>query len=202
MISKRINLIPYPWQVVERIRFGRRLILGFWLCLAVIVWLHFSQLTQIRKYRAEVEDCHSTQDEVKHKEVELEKLKSDLNLILSRKDGLKKRVELVEEIKAEKVDWNELLRKLTFLIPERVWLSELSISQVGPDKEDESEANLRSVNIAGSSLENESISKFVTALEHSPEFTQVSVNHVTKKDIENSNISDFEISLKFKAVQK
>jgi hypothetical protein len=92
-----------------------------------------------------------------------------------------------------------------------VWLSEFSVSELGADKKDKPEANLQShapyvtwrkINITGSSLESQSISKFVSALESSSEFAEVELDYVTKKDLGNDNIFNFEISFKFRGEQE
>ena len=200
MINRRINLIPYPWQVIEKIRFRKVIVLMVIVFFIILISLYLLQMTQIQKYRAEIRNYRLAQEEINYKQIEVEKLKSDLNLILSKKNDLKRRVEFIEKIRADKVDWTELLRELTLLIPERVWLSKLSVSQSGLGKKGKKETNLRKINVIGSSLKSESIPDFVTALEGSPKFSEVELSYVAKKDVGGEEVFNFEISFNFKVV--
>jgi len=198
MNSRRTNLIPYSWQIVEKVQFKKSIILLALACSVVLFSLHLLQTIRIEQYRGEIRKYRSLQEEINYKQIEIENMKSDLNLILTKKEDLKKRVEFIETVWTEKVGWTELLRKLSFLIPDRVWLSELSVSQSSLNEKDESKANLQKINIVGSSLKDESVSKFVRALEESPDFAEVELSYVTKEDVGKNEVFDFEISLKFK----
>lgn len=87
---------------------------------------------------------------------------------------LARRISAAASVPGRKIAWSHVLKRLSAEVPEGVWLRSLSTSDAAPA--------LKRVRLSGSATSNRPIAGFISRLENSGVFTDVSLKYTQKRE--------------------
>ncbi|TYB34366.1 MAG: fimbrial assembly protein [Flexistipes sinusarabici] len=112
---------------------------------------------------------------------ELQQVKREVDAFKKKKQELQSKIDIVKKLKQDQKGYYKILTVFEKAMPKDVWVG--SISYDGS-----------SINVSGSSLRTASVNEFIVNLYESKIFTNVNLQVVRKKTVENIDINDFSIT--------
>ena len=181
----RINLLPY--RVARSKENIRRQVSVFCLSimlLLIVLWVFNGFLSsRVEKFSNRLTDIEKEVDQYEEKARQVEEIKKKLS-------ALKKKIEIVNQLKRYRKSPPKLLAEMTkMVVPDRMQLTLL-------------ESNGNTVSLQGLALDNETIAAFMTRLERSRLFGDVTLK--SAKQVRNFDIDmkDFQITCKKAAAEQ
>ena len=130
-----------------------------------------------------------------------------IGLAQKREEDIKKRLEVIDSLLQGRIYWSGILRSITHIIPDGIWLTSLSTY----DLTDASKASApragqppvesirgKGVKVTGTALSNSRIAEFVFAVENSRFFGNVLLAYSQKRELQGKDLYDFEITADLK----
>jgi len=172
----RINLLPYrAARSKENIRrqvsvFGLSIVL-----LLIVLWVINSFLAgQVKAY---AEDLNDLKQEVKRFEEKAQQVEA----IKKKLADLNKKIEIVKQLKAHREAPPQLLAEMTeMVVPDRMQLTSF-------------ESQDATVSLEGLAMDNETVAVFMTRLERSPRFSNVTLKSAKQERKYNIDMKNFQI---------
>jgi type IV pilus assembly protein PilN len=181
----RINLLPYrAARSKENIRRQVSIFCLSLVLLLIVLWVLNGYLGgQVKNYAARLEDLKKEVKRYEEKAHQVETIKQKLN-------SLKKKIEIVNQLKAYRKSPPQLLAEMTeMVVPDRMQLTSL-----------ESRSDMVALN--GIALDNETVAVFMTRLERSPRFSSVTLKSAKQQTKYNIPMKVFQIVCKKAAGQQ
>lgn len=180
----RINLLPVrAARKKESIR--QQLMLAG---LAVVLVL----VVVVAAYLVLLGNISGTKNEISHSEQELAQLKvkiGQINDIKKLQEEVKKKLEVLNQLRHAKTGPVTRLMTLSDVIPEKMWLSRYS--ENGAD-----------VNISGYALNEDMIAGFIRSLEKSSDFTGVELQVSEQTEVSGMKLKRFDLACKIRSMKK
>jgi Tfp pilus assembly protein PilN len=202
---ERINLIPDEILIDKKAVQKRPLIISililYFLCLgAVFIY----QKANIKKRLNNVEQAKMQRDELVAQNTRYREVIERINLVQKKEEDIKKRLAVISSLLEERVYWSEILRNLTHRVPNGIWLTSLSTNDLtkGAGNSPTDSIGGKGVKFNGTSLSNSAIAAFVFALENSSDFENVILVYSQKKESQDRDLYDFEISTDLRRVKR
>lgn len=130
-----------------------------------------------------------------------------IGLVQKKEEDIKKRLEVIDSILQGRIYWSGILRGITHIIPDGIWLTSLSTY----DLTDASKASApragqlpaesirgKGVKVTGTALSNSRIAEFIFAIENSQFFGNVLLAYSQKRELQGKDLYDFEITADLK----
>jgi type IV pilus assembly protein PilN len=181
----RINLLPYrAARSKENIRRQVSVFCLSIVLLIIVFWVFNGFLSgRINRLSANLEDLKKEVQRFEEKAKEVEEIKEKLA-------ALNKKIEIVNQLKAFRKEPPQLLAEMTeMVVPERMQLTDF-------------QADDNSVTLEGLALDNETIAVFMTRLERSSRFNDVSLKSAKQESKFNIDMKNFNIVCKKAATQE
>ena len=99
--------------------------------------------------------------------------------------GLTQKLGAAAGLSGKKIAWAYVLKRLSREVPEGVWLRGISTSEAG--------SALKRVRLTGSATANRPVAEFISALENSGLFTDLSLTYTQKREHQTGPVYDFEL---------
>ncbi|AEI14198.1 Fimbrial assembly family protein [Flexistipes sinusarabici DSM 4947] len=151
------------------------------LFLIVIAALVFSFNLVVQGLNSKAQLIQTEIDKLNKEYRELQQVKREVDAFKQQKQELQSKIDIVEKLKQDQKGYYKILTVFEKAMPEDVWVG--SISYDG-----------KSINVSGSSLRTASVNEFIINLYKSKIFTNVNLQVVRKKTVENIDINDFSIT--------
>lgn len=107
---------------------------------------------------------------------------------------LTQKINTASGFSGKKVAWAHVLKKLSADVPEGVWLRAISTS--------ETDSALKRVRIAGSAVSNRPVAEFISTLENSGIYKDLSLTYTQKREAASGIVYDFEIFMDLKKTEE
>ncbi len=174
----RINLLPVRAAKKKESAVQQLAIAGisFGLVLVVILIMFFVKVGQISSTKNDIAAANEKISELKGRIGKLDALKK-------LKDEVKKKLDVLAELRKNKSGPAKRLSTLSSSTPDRLWLE--SYKESGDD-----------VKISGLAMNEELIAEFIRALEASPDYERVELVVSEQKDVAGAKLKRFELTLK------
>lgn len=170
----RINLLP---QKKKAVPIGRDLIVAgilMVLLLATGLILYFQIKTKVTALQDQICETKRQIESSKVKIAEIDKLKKD-------KKDLEQKLNLIKEIKTKQRKSVSILEYIAQYLPEKVWLTSLSVKG-------------QQVDVEGMSLTANCVAIFMKNLESTAKFLQVELDKITQSTSADKKIKSFKIN--------
>ncbi|MBI3398087.1 MAG: PilN domain-containing protein [Deltaproteobacteria bacterium] len=193
---ERINLIPDEVRNKKKAAQKRPLVIG--LLVFYILGLgafYFYQKAKIKERLHKIELMGKERDTLITQNARYKEIIERINLTQKRGNEIKKRLDIINVLLEGRVYWSEILRSITHIVPDGVWLMSLSTYDIskGPGK---------GVKCSGTAISNSGIAEFVFALENSQFFRNILLNYSQKRELQGRDIYDFEITADLREARK
>lgn len=192
---KKINLIPPEARGVSaknwlRIQLlARRLPVIITLVVLFFVLGSLWQITAHYRYKWMLSNAKKTFSQT---QARLSSLNAEAARIQEEKDQAIKDVSrleskclLLEEAKKGGIKWTPVLIRLSRLVPEQIWINEISL-------------NKDLISLRGTTFDNSLISRFMVALENEGYFKDTSFNYTQKAKLDDTGVINFEVTTHLK----
>jgi Tfp pilus assembly protein PilN len=201
---QRVNLIPEEFKVKKtRTRFPAKYLIVIILGLLYITPLNMS-------INAKIKDIDSKKSALEKEKLELVTNNMKFTSLRQETEKTIKEISLINKISVElkdvikdRVFWSDVLKEVSFLVPKKLWLDNISSRDVTVDideKEGVKDASkivmktVKEVVITGSSYNNETITSFIRSLEGSYFLDEITLKYVKKRIINKDfTVYDFEV---------
>lgn len=149
-------------------------------------------LVGLSLYSLTLAKISATKDEVSKSEQEIQQLKAKIGQIDNIKKlqaEVKKKLEVLNQLRKEKSGPASRLAKLSDAVPEKLWLTKYS-------------ENAGNVSISGIALSEDIIAEFMRNLQSSNDFTNIELQVSEQSEISGTKVKKFDISFVLKGLQK
>ncbi|MBI5286666.1 MAG: PilN domain-containing protein [Deltaproteobacteria bacterium] len=185
---ERINLLPDEIKRARRKAHIRSSIIVFLVIyVAVIVALYLHQRGQIRNGLSHLEGLKREKDLLIEQNIKYKEVIDRISMIKQKEGDIQKRLEIIGFILDERIYWSRVLRAITHLVPEGMWLTSLSTHDLP-------KGTGKGIRFTGLALSNLHIARLIFAIENSPFFHKVSLSYSQKKEFKGREVYDFEIT--------
>ncbi len=158
--------------VKERKPFPMTSLIGLFVIVAIA--LGYLQFNAIKKER----NLLNVAEEEKNK---LKDVLSKLETVQGQQELILRKIELINQLKAQQGIAVSILDEISKQIPQWVWLTEVSFSR-------------RTIQIRGRATDNSMIADYIYNLETSPYFTNVDLKSTTRRQTRDNEYVDFSLS--------
>jgi len=158
--------------VRERKPFPMTSLLGLFVIVAVA--LGYLQFNALKKER----NLLNVAEEEKNK---LKDVLSKLDTVQGQQDLILRKIDLINQLKAQQGIAVSILDEISKQIPQWVWLTEVTFSR-------------QQIQIRGRATDNNMISDYIYNLETSPYFTNVDLKSTTRRQVRGDEYYDFSLS--------
>lgn len=186
-----INLIP---DDIKRARLQKKIRAGlvafgvFYVALLAVVLVaqrmeageRKAELAALETKEAELLSSGTRQAELGRKLADVKRLEADITQKINAASGLS----------GKKVAWAHVLKRLSADVPEGVWLRGISTS--------ETDSALKRVRVTGSASSNRPVADFISALENSGIYKDLSLTYTQKREGKGGTVYDFELYMDLK----
>lgn len=211
---ERINLIPD--EIQRKRRAGQKRPLTIFLLVIYVFGLgglYFYQHTKVKGRLNNMEQVRKQRDELIAQSARYKEAIERINIAQRREEDIKKRLEVIGALLEGRVCWSEILRNITHIVPNGIWLASLSTydlakgsgnAQADPAGGLSSGASIggKGVKFNGTALSNSRIAEFVFAMENSQFFRNVLLSYSQKREFQGRDLYDFEITADLKTVSR
>lgn len=179
----KINLLPVRAAKKKETVVQQLSIFGICIVLValIIAGMYVYKRGQIDKTNTEINTANTKINELKTKIGKLEELKG-------LKEQVKKKLDVLEQLRKNKTGPAQRLATLSDITPEKLWLT--AYSEAGDI-----------IKISGMAYNEDLISKFMTNLQSSNEYTGVELIVSEQTDVAGTKLKKFDISCKLKSSQ-
>lgn len=188
----RINLLPEELKRAEKkkqIRKGLAVLISLnMLCLILI---HFHQRSIVTDKEITATSLKQEREALLLNQKSQRMIGDNLKLTEKKNKELQERMKVVASIVSSKIYWSEILRRITLLIPENLWLTSLSSYNLGD--ESSSKPGIKGIKFNGTAFSNGQIAQFIFSLENSAIFENIFLNYSTKRTHLERDFFDFEL---------
>ena len=155
---------------------GLAIILAAIFPLIILLLAYGFEKREAGKLRKELTGLTARRDSIN---AEIARLTGEINLASSRHEKSRmeeeERLGLVKKLVKERVLWSELIRELSLIVPEEVWLTDL-------ESRDSKRPDRKEIRMVGLAKSHQDIPKFITLLEGSGYFSDISLIYAQKGD--------------------
>ena len=191
---ERINLIPEEIRRQKRALQTRPLIIAILVIYAIgLGAVHLYQTNGVKKRLAKVERLRIERDNIIIQNMRYKDAIEKITQAQKREEDIKKRLDIISSLLEGRVYWSELLKNITHLVPDEVWLTSLSTY-------DAPRGTGKGVKFNGTAAWNSGIAEFVFAVENSRFFGNVQLGYSQKRELKERDIYDFEITADLKEI--
>ncbi len=199
----RINLLPFREK--ERVENIRRqvtiAVLSIIFAALAISYYYINLINRIDDLTAKIEITKRKLDESKKKTKKVDQIKNELN-------RLNQKIKVIKDIETNRKASVNLLNNMTEMVIDRPPISELEGSTAEEVKKVKRlwftsfQANANKINIKGIALDNKTVADFMTRLEDSKLYNNITLMTLNQKEINKLNLKSFEITLEKKPMEK
>jgi Tfp pilus assembly protein PilN len=188
---KRINLIPPEAKKITPRRWLKAYILKtrtsrlMTLTLILFVFLNLWQATSLLRYKFAV---HQGKKNIVKLQAKLTQSQNTYAQIKSQKQETEKETRRIEEkfktlqqAQGERITWAKALVHLSELVPQDLWIGKVTL-------------NKDLVTLAGTTLDNAIVSRFMARLDESDYFKDTSFNYTQKAKLTDKPVMNFEVT--------
>lgn len=187
-----INLLPEEIERARRKAQLRPILIGLLLFyMAVLGSSYLYQRSQIDRALGHLTGLKKEKDTLIAKNASYKEVIDRINLTKQRENEIKKRLDVIGSLLEERIYWSRVLKGITYLVPEGLWLTSLSTYDL-------SKGVGKGIKFTGMALSNLEIAQFIFAMENSPIFGKVSLVYSQKKEFNGKDYYEFEISTELK----
>ncbi len=188
----RINLLPEELKRAEKkkqIRKGLAVLIS--LNILCLILVHFHQKSIVADKEKVVSSFEQERKALLLKQKSYRMIGDNLKLTEKKNKAIEGRMKLVASIVSSKIYWSEILRRVTLLIPENLWLT--SISSYNLEDKSSGESTIKSIKFNGTAFSNGQIAQFIFSLENSSIFENISLIYSEKRTHMERDFFDFEL---------
>lgn len=188
----RINLLPEELKRAEKkkqIRKGLALFVA--LNMFFFVLLHLHQKSIVMDKEKVVSSFKQERKALLLKQKSYRIIGDNLKRIEKKNEEIEERMKLVTSIVSSKIYWSEILRRVTLLIPENLWL--ISISSYNLEDESSGKSDIKGIKFNGTAFSNAQIAQFIFSLENSSIFENIFLTYSAKRTRLEQELFDFEL---------
>ena len=186
-----INLIPDEIRrarLIKKVRTG--LIATGVVYVAVLGIVFAGQRMEIKNRNAALSAIEARRDSFLSSGARQADLGRRLADIRRAEGELTQKLNATAGLSGKKIAWAYVLKRLSTDLPEGVWLRGISTSEAG--------TALKRVRITGSAISNRPVAEFISALENSGLFTDLSLTYTQKREHPSGSVYDFELYMDLK----
>lgn len=186
-MARGINLIPEEIQAGWRLRRIRTALAGAAaVYLALMFMVFMTQISRINSKKAALAFAAGERDALLAKNAPYLELAKKYKELQQAEAELKKKLNVTSDLNEKRVSWATVLKKLSYDVPQGVWLRSISTSDIQG-------TNGKKIRFLGTSRTNKGITDFVFTLENAPHLQDVALSYSQKRDYKSSTVYDFEI---------
>ncbi len=192
---ERINLVPHSYLARHEVSTRRvGTIVGIVALIFGLLGFYVFHEIKIKGIRKELALAGETEQRLNIEQVRLNGAKIKMEELLQNTSNLRRRVEIIDNLKSNRVLWSRVLARVSSLIPKDLWLSVLNTSDkpdVGPVA--------RQVSMRGYAFSNAVLARFIADLERSGFFEETGLSYVRATQWKKREVYEFEITTVFAA---
>lgn len=186
-----INLIPDEIKQARLIKKVRAGLIAIGIVYVAVLGLVFvGQRIEIKSKNATLSDIEAKRDALLSSGARQADLGRKLADIRRAEGELTQRLNATAGLSGKKIAWAHVLKRLSTEMPEGVWLRGISTS--------EAVSALKRVRLTGSATSNRPVAEFISALENSGLFTDLSLTYTQKREHPSGSVYDFELYMDLK----
>lgn len=186
-----INLIPDEIKRARLIKKARAGLIATGVAYVAILGLVFAgQRMEIKNRNAALSAIEAKRDLLLSSGARHADLGRKLADIRRAEGELTQRLNATAGLSGKKIAWAYVLKRLSSEMPEGVWLRGISTSEAG--------SALKRVHITGSATSNRPVAEFISALENSGLFMNLSLTYTQKREHPSGAVYDFELYMDLK----
>ncbi|MBI2400841.1 MAG: PilN domain-containing protein [Deltaproteobacteria bacterium] len=186
-----INLIPDEIKRARLIKKARTGLIATGVVYVAVLGLVFAgQRMEINDRKADLSAVEAKRDSLLSSGTRQADLGRKLADIRRAEAELTQRLNATAGLSGKKIAWAHVFKRLSAEMPEGVWLRGISTSEAG--------AALKRVHITGSATSNRPVAEFISALENSGLFMDLSLTYTQKREQSSGSVYDFELYMDLK----
>lgn len=190
---QRINLLPEELRTVNKRSFYLIASLSIVLFISTLYIVNNTKKVTIKALEAKRDSLRESVAALAQQNALYRAVSDKINATEAKKKGIEARAGLVKRISDSNVRWSGPLYELSKIVPEGLWLSSLSSSDIaGGDK------NVKGIKVVGTSFSSSRITEFMAAAEASPFFEGVSLSYVQNTEYKGRDAFSFEITFRIR----
>lgn len=204
-MMERINLIPDEMLRRKKAWQKRPLIIGVLVLYVLSLGMvYFYQRAKLKERLNNIEQAINQRDDLIAQNARYKEVIERINLAQKKEEDIKKRLEVIDSLLQGRVYWSEILRGITHLIPDGIWLESLSTYDLpqGSGKPPAESIGGKAVKFNGTAVSNSRIAEFVFALENSRFFKNVLLTYSQKRELQGRDFYDFQLTVDLKEAKK
>lgn len=186
-----INLIPddvVRERLVRKVRTG---LVVFGVFYAVVLGgVYAAQRMDLNAKKASLSEVESRGASLFSKDAHHAELGKKLAEVKRLETELTQKISAAAGLSGKKVAWAHVLKRLSADVPEGLWLRVVSTS--------ETDSALKRLRVAGSALSNRPVAEFISALESSGLYKDLSLTYTQKRESASGTVYDFELFMDLK----
>lgn len=189
-----INLIPDEIKrerIIKKVRTG--LVAIGVVYVAVLGLVFAAERMEIKNRKAALSAIEARRDSLLSsgtRQADLGRRLADIKLTETE---LTQRLNATAGLSGKKIAWAYVLKRLSLEMPEGVWLRGISTSEAG--------SALKRVRLTGSATSNRPVAEFISALENSGLFMDLSLTYTQKREHPSGPVYDFELYMDLKKTE-
>lgn len=193
---EKINLLP---EDIKRAREKARLkpMLVFFAAVYIFI-CGFVYIYQKMEIRDKVKKAGSIKNEINaivEQGSRYQQVMEQINITEKKGEEINKRLQSVGVIMKKQVKWSAVLKEITNIIPDNVWLTSLAVYDLSKEKKPKEGRGLK---FTGAALSNKLLARFIASLENSLQFHNVHLQYSQKREVDSKSFYDFEITAEIK----
>lgn len=190
-----INFIPEDILRARLIKKVRAALVSFGVFYAIVLGGVFAaQRMDISEKRAGLSTIEAMEAELFSKDAHHAELGRKLADIKRVETELTQKISAASGLSGKKVAWAHVLKRLSSDVPEGVWLRAISTS--------ETDGALKRLRVAGSAVSNGPVAEFLSALENSGLYKDLSLTYTQKREASKGPVYDFELFMDLKRTEE
>lgn len=171
-----INLMPPVLLAKKKIQWRNILVIGILSAFVITIGVFWSnQLLEVKKKEAKLE-------ELKAAVLKLQPYLSEINVIESEIEELRKRLNIITQLDKDRFIWAKLFDQMTNCLSQGVWLESLT------------NPSGKELQITGKAMDNFSIANYMLKLMESQVFTNVTIANINNIEIGKYPARSFQLS--------
>jgi Tfp pilus assembly protein PilN len=189
-----IDLVPAEIKRERLMKKARAIFIAIGLLyLAVLVVFLTLQRMEIKDKSARLSALEAERDSLLASKARQAEHAGRLAEIRKAQAVLTKRINATAGLSGKKIAWAFILKNLAADVPEGLWLCGLSTSEAA--------SALKRVRLTGSATSNRVVAGFISALEGSGLFTEISLTYTQKRENQSGQVYDFELYMDLKRTE-
>ena len=161
----------------------------------VFAFLSVWYLWQERTLRAEIGRLEVQRGKVQQ---EMARINGKITRVTYRtqasQDTVEQQLAAIKELRKKRILWSDMVREISFIVPQRVWLTRVESFDSKQDGFTVSRTG-KSVRFIGFARSQEAVNFFLSALERSPRYEGVSLVYAQKRAEKDRERVDFELTV-------